>query len=503
MKTQVIQLELHDDVISTRDKMAWAKSARILLVWPAHADILNRTVDLVVLLRYSQQLGSQLGLVTKNHEIRTTATEVGIPVFDNVESANRRTWRRQRRRRCPVVKLNGSQRLQRRAKVEEFHQQVTEARLKQDRLAFLRIPAFIIAIAAVFTLGILFVPSATVRLQPKDQEQTIRMQIWTNPTIQSPSLTGSIPAYTLQTEVEGEDEIESSGSQTISDQPAMGQVVFTNLTDEAIDVPAGTVVRTLGEDPIRFETQQSVLLPAGTQSTATADVRAVNAGTNGNVGAEALTAIEGNIGVQIGVTNPEAMTGGSDRASRSPSQTDYERLRERLLEKLMKTGYSEFESRIQPNQRLLETTLSQQAVVMEERSPAEDLPGDRLHLKMRVKYQIWYYDELDLRAVTVAAMETSLPQGYRSLGTDVSLEEILKPAMKGDSVRWEVSAKRNLKPAISEDTVARAITGKTPTEVVDMLEDTYNLAESPEIELSPPRWPRFPYLPFRISVVVQ
>jgi hypothetical protein len=48
MKTQIIQLESHDDIISIRDKMGWSQTSRILLVWPEKKT--QPALDLVKLL---------------------------------------------------------------------------------------------------------------------------------------------------------------------------------------------------------------------------------------------------------------------------------------------------------------------------------------------------------------------------------------------------------------------------------------------------------------------
>ena len=56
MKTQILRLEAHDDVISAHDKMQWSQTGRILLVWPEHGKILTRRLDLILLLRHSQSL---------------------------------------------------------------------------------------------------------------------------------------------------------------------------------------------------------------------------------------------------------------------------------------------------------------------------------------------------------------------------------------------------------------------------------------------------------------
>ena len=81
MKTQIIQLEPHDDVISTRDKMGWDKAGRILLVWPDRGQVLNRPLDLVLLQRYSATLGAQLALVSTDPQVHQEAAALGLPVF--------------------------------------------------------------------------------------------------------------------------------------------------------------------------------------------------------------------------------------------------------------------------------------------------------------------------------------------------------------------------------------------------------------------------------------
>jgi len=60
VKTQIITLETHDDLISVRDRLSWAKTPRVLIVWPKYAKVALRFVDLKVLQRHAESLGSQL-----------------------------------------------------------------------------------------------------------------------------------------------------------------------------------------------------------------------------------------------------------------------------------------------------------------------------------------------------------------------------------------------------------------------------------------------------------
>src|SRR5512140_2405664 len=92
MKTQIITLESHDDLISVRDRMSWAKTPRILLVWPKGEPVDLRLLDLKVLKRHANALGAQLGIVTRGDAIRRKAEAAGLPVFESSAAAQREAW---------------------------------------------------------------------------------------------------------------------------------------------------------------------------------------------------------------------------------------------------------------------------------------------------------------------------------------------------------------------------------------------------------------------------
>ena len=101
MKTQIITLESHDDLISVRDRMSWAKTPRILLVWPKYEKVTLRQVDLKVLQRHASSLGAQLGLVTRERRVRADAEALHIPVFMSAGEAQRLPWPKLKRKRLP------------------------------------------------------------------------------------------------------------------------------------------------------------------------------------------------------------------------------------------------------------------------------------------------------------------------------------------------------------------------------------------------------------------
>jgi hypothetical protein len=99
MKTQVIQLERHDDVTSVKDKIAWSKASRVLLVWPKRGRVLYRPLDLLLLQRACQAEGAQFACVADDDDVLDHAKELGIPVFRSAKVAQRLAWRRQRQKK--------------------------------------------------------------------------------------------------------------------------------------------------------------------------------------------------------------------------------------------------------------------------------------------------------------------------------------------------------------------------------------------------------------------
>src|SRR5574339_1146133 len=92
MKTQILALESHDDLISVRDRLSWAKTSRILLIWPKGEPVDLRPLDLRVLQRHADSLGAQLAIVTRGDKIRRQAEALGLPVFESSAAAQREAW---------------------------------------------------------------------------------------------------------------------------------------------------------------------------------------------------------------------------------------------------------------------------------------------------------------------------------------------------------------------------------------------------------------------------
>lgn len=92
MKTDIVPIELYDDVYSIRDKLMWCRTGRILLVLPKQHRPFPGKIDLHLINRSGRKHGAVLGVVCRDLATRQYASELGIPVFRSTPEAERSRW---------------------------------------------------------------------------------------------------------------------------------------------------------------------------------------------------------------------------------------------------------------------------------------------------------------------------------------------------------------------------------------------------------------------------
>jgi hypothetical protein len=504
MKTQILQLEPHDDVISTRDKMGWGQAARIVLVWPKKERILVRKLDLLLLNRHAVKMGAQLALVTDDPDVRYNARQLAIPVFKNQRLARNPRWRVGRRpprtieRRRPRPDFA--------ALHQEFHP--TQPAWYDHPMARRGLHA--VSIFAVLILFFLLIPAASIRLNPENITQEMRIPVSANPSTSTVNLSGDLPARQSTFFVEGHEQINASGSMAVPEKSSFGRAEFTNLTDQVVNVPTGLVITTLPEgdqEPIRFSTTVSVDVAAGGKSLIS--VRSLASGKDGNVPAGEIKAIEGPLGLKLSVTNPAPITGGSEQLVKVPTLQDARVLHERLLASLQRAAEKRLtDGNLVPDGFPIESSLTLISILEETYDPPMQegaflQPSEKLDLTMRIEFMLLYVSNQDLQEMATRILDANLPQGYLPLAATLELEHLSAPLTQEDSTaRWRVEARRTLQAAIDEQRVQELVRGLTPDQAASALQAELPLEGDAFILLAPQWWPRLPVLPFRIQVSI-
>jgi len=498
MKTQIITLESHDDLISVRDRMSWAKTPRILLVWPKYEKILLRQVDLKVLQRHALSLGAQLGLVTRTRRVREDAEALKIPVFESTGQAQRVAWPKPRRKKW----------LHRppRNDLREQRDQVPAGEAAWRAHPAVRLGAFIVGVFAVLALVALFIPRAQVRLQPQSKIQSIVLPVTASPSVASVFITGSIPAREKRVIVDGTQSVTVTGEGVIPQSKANGVGIFRNLTQQAVIVPAGTVVRTADAEAVRFVTTSDGELEAGIGKTLELPIEAVEGGLSGNVDEDTVVVVEGRLGLSVSVTNPEPLKGGREIPSVQASEADRARVKAQLMQDLEKDARTQLADEIKAGDLLFEDTFEVAQVLLEEYDPPAGAAGTKLTLTMQVEFSALYTAASDLTELASLALNASLPSGFRAAAGSEALtvKPVTKPTVDDDgSTRWTVRAERRIVQQIDIAQVTQMIQGVGSERAQALLKQNLSLEDSPEVSLSPAWWPWVPIVPFRISVVAQ
>jgi len=538
MKTFILQLENHDDLISARDKMMGVKSGRILLVWPDHGRLLSRRLDLVLLKRFSTTLGAPLALVSKDPDVRYFAPRIGIPVYKSLQQAQNPRWRVPRDLRksqfeetlSPAGNLITTNSLHKKPRTNI-------SRLRPERTTkalstFSRLVFFVLGVLALLLIAATLLPRAEIILNPQVQNQETSILVQANPDVNSVNLSGIVPVYLKTVIVEGRDSIPVSGSIILPDKSAAGNVVFTNLTDQKVTIPEGTIVRTLevfpyeatitdnqsSEDssskvpttgtistkdiPLRFSVTQTTEVSAGPGISVTVPVRCLIPGSIGNLPANSLIAFEGLLGTKLKATNPEPTTNGSERIELAPTQVDRRKLALLLYEGLKETALEEIERDLSHGDILLYSSIELLHTVEETYLPADLQPADRLSLSQRLEFQASYVSEEDLINLAQAVLDAGLPENFYAIEESIEIKNLEKPVLSSDKIaHWNLYAHRQVQAKISKSQAIQLTLGLDPTQAQEQLRFYLLLGNPPHIKLFPNWWPRMPIIPFRIVII--
>jgi hypothetical protein len=492
LKTKIITLESHDDLISVRDQLSWAKTQRILLMWPKYEDVGLRALDLKVLQRHAGSLGAQLGLVTRRGSIRRAAEALGIPVFASAGAAQRESWPERPR---------GSGRAWQspRRDLRRIRTELRQVESHWHSNVWTRVTAFVAGVAAVLSLVGVFLPRASIILYPETQTQDLMVRLQASPPNAASPAAGVVLLRELTVEVGVVKQMTVTGQILLAQSKARGLVAFANLTDDPISIPAGTVVFGQTNGLVRFATQEVTEVPRGVGETVPVSVEAVAAGAAGNVDAGEIRALEGPLGLVASVHNPEPTSGGTDVSATGPSDADREMLHRLVLDELLRTAEEEMHVLLGERDVLVKDTIRPAEASEEIYDPAPGRAGRTLQLSVRGEYTASYLASADLLPVAVAAVDGSMPAGFVAREAPEVMVENLRTDADG-AVRFDLRVRRVLYPQLDSARVFSTVQGRRIRSAEQNLQAEIGSRKPAEVQIQPSWWPWMPLIPFSLRL---
>ncbi len=205
MKTQILRLEIHDDTASIRDKIAWAKTGRILLAFPKRRPPKLSKLDFILIQRMVNRSGAQLAITTRDPEVVQAAGVLDIPVFHSIQAAQRSPWLVVNRRRR-IFRPHPSE-LSKWVEYRNNHRKDSKRTIPKGLQYFL----FTLGLAAFLTVILLFMPGALIEISPARASQSIDLTVYPQVGISAVLPGGQIPAAEIHTTVSGQMEAVATG----------------------------------------------------------------------------------------------------------------------------------------------------------------------------------------------------------------------------------------------------------------------------------------------------
>lgn len=512
---KAIYLDTEDDIHSVCDRLDWSGAKQVLFVLPEGDGRGLKGLDLVRLRRYADRRRVEIGLVSTDGGLRRQALALGIPAFKNEQGAfERRGWWRGRRRDERVgLPTTGA------GSIAEQSQQfaaaevlptrstgrVAHSRRRQWLARYVGILLFWVAAALLVVSFIYFVPTATITLRPETIDLHVAQQIVADPNLAAIDYQNKmLPGRTLMVETSWQAELETTGAVDVSNAPARGPVLFTNLTEAAVTIPAGTEVSTADDPAVLFQTLADVTIPEVLGGTAEVEVAATTPGPPGNVAAGQIALVDAAFAEQVTVRNPEAMAGGAFRQETAVSEADMARLRSQVVQFLQALAASEMEAQLVESEFLARDSLRISTILSERYSQAVGAAAPKLSLEIRAE-------------LVGTAVNTSQASGlvYDTLIQDVPDDHAIVPdsirftdgdvigADDAGRVTFVMQADGIAAVDLTQSVPIDALAGQTPDLAVAYLNASLPLRELPTIDIWPVWFTRVPYAASRIEVEVR
>jgi hypothetical protein len=520
---QIIYLEVDDDLPAIRDRLEWAQARRVMLVVPTRCATLRSLVNLRVLKRYAQHLALDVALVTRDPETRRLAKSEGFPVLGSTGRGRLLRWRRSVLRRSrvgadAVVRHEDEWAYREQAAVRRGRTRTGSGGPAVAGTWAQRLVGLIISLAMLAVLvgaALVLLPEATVVLTPYSEPVGIQLELHANPQAESNSLSkAEIPARFVEVEVEDEAQVPTVSKKDAPDAPAVGTVVFANLTNAPVEVPISTTLRTGSGLSVRFLTTTSATLPAQIGATATADIVALEAGLSGLVGAATINVVEDPVLTrQLRVTNDQPTRGASVKQVGVVTQADKERLKSALLQQLQQRAFADLQGRLEPGEVLPAESLVAE-VLAEDYDQFVGSEADNLTLRMRLWAAGTAYSNEQARTLAYEALRLQVPEGYTLDADSLEFEVSDVKRMDGRQPVFEATAQGRVVTGLETGSVRDLIAGQTAEDAEAALAQNLLLGAPPEVHVGPAwlfdrfpwleRWPlmgRVPLLPFRIRVL--
>ncbi len=498
MKVQIVYLNPEDDIHSTRDMLSWVKAPRALLVWPMGGSVLSRRLDLVLLKRYAQQIGLEVGLVTFDKEIRAEAYGLGIPVFESMDALPEEKW--------IVNETPREEYLSRRTSDLDAIPRLDDTEMQVGWFDILSRRAKLILVAVVvlsLVLGLaILLPSVRIILSPSLSELSFSLDIDLLSDGSGEIEGVGIPIQTIVLRSSGRSTRKTSGLAQVPLTAAVGVVTFTSLSQEPIELPAGTTLRTSAEDGVRFRTTRSASLEGEIGADVEVPIEAITLGWRGNVPAQSISLVDGPLGLLVQVSNTNPTSGGQNEIRGMVLQEDMDQVEKELIDELMQTAERTWYDAHPTEQILVDGSLDLRNILERKFDHGLGEVADATTLELDLEFSALVLSKEDLQNLARNLHLDPLSSKYLPVPEGFTFSSHMHEPLEESHNKWiEVEVKVDAYHVLDVRKMKEVIRGQKLSTAKKLLLESYPLTSAPEFSVKPNWYPFLPLVDQRIDFV--
>ena len=493
---QIIYLEPTDDLPAIRDRLDWAEAKRVVLVLPKGHTALRNPVGLRLLARHAAAREMEIVLVTRDRVIAELAREQGIAISRTVEQGQRMRVAGEPPAGGLPVEPSGSGTVMARPVV------APTVASRANRWSQMGVVLVLMAVVGLLLVGVALVvlPSAEIRAQlpaaPLLESTLIQADARLT---QAQPITSAVPARDIRVEVKDLERVRVSGRKDVPDAKAQGEIVFSNKTESEVVLPPGVVLATSTGVLVRFQTVETVTVPAGFGAKATARIEALEPGLSGNVQPYVINRVEYPPGAGVAAVNEKPTGGGSVKSVPVVSNEDKARAHAQLLQRIQQEAYLLLRDQLQEQEFLLPETMVA-IPISEVYDKFTDEPAEELTLDMIVVVKALAISGKDANALALEALERKVPAGMALVPRTLQFRPTEVKEVQDQRVVFVMEAAGTAAPIVDEASILNAIRGKPVPWAVQYLQSELGLESPPQIRLRNAWLGRMPLLSMRMTL---
>ena len=493
MKTYIIQLEKHDDLDSARDKLKGAKARRVIFVWPKSGKSLSDYYSLSLLKREADRLGLSISFITKNQETRENARSIGIPLFSTLGKAQKTSWLESPHRKIVRNPAVGYERLV--LEREMLHPQKKKSGLREVG----RVTAFLLGILSLVVLVLFLYPSAVVKISPVKTEQNVSFTIKVNTEAEEVNLAGIIPGKSVPIELSGLKTGESSGIVKVGATAAKGVITVTNLSLQQFSLLKGTRFVPANSSNMSFASTTDAAFDGTLNQSVDIPVIAEQPGEDGNLPAGTNFIPQSIQAISVSLVNQAPFKGGTSVNSPSPTDEDYAKARQELMDQLKKQAVETLLTDLSQDSVLIPMSLAE-VKTTEIKSTEPGSPADHFTLEIKADFSAVTYRQSDVTSLAQSILNANLNGDLLPVSGTLNLKAISAIIGQQGEYSWNIAASQLVAPRLEEEVISQSLINLPVTKAESYLDKELALDKPSEVIVNPGWWKRMPFVYFRIQV---